>query len=122
MLYLSSFSLFSISNMVMVQLSVECIFCSACICFVECCPQEGITGFYQLSPSFSSLGNRFLHLVFRSDMTLLCFSRKVMVWVREFCVRLANQCRQVWFLQLSNLLTLLTMFNQSMVHYGRHFV
>lgn len=27
-----------------VQLAVECIFCSACIRFVECCPQEGITG------------------------------------------------------------------------------
>ncbi|XP_020250386.1 uncharacterized protein LOC109827782 isoform X2 [Asparagus officinalis] len=25
------------------KLSVECIFCSACIRFVECCPQEGIT-------------------------------------------------------------------------------
>ncbi|XWS34789.1 hypothetical protein CRYUN_Cryun21dG0067500 [Craigia yunnanensis] len=25
------------------KLSVECIFCSACICFVECCPQEGLT-------------------------------------------------------------------------------
>lgn len=26
------------------QLAVECIFCSACIRFVECCPQEGLTG------------------------------------------------------------------------------
>ncbi|KMZ69916.1 hypothetical protein ZOSMA_202G00020 [Zostera marina] len=25
------------------KLAVECIFCSACIRFVECCPQEGIT-------------------------------------------------------------------------------
>ncbi|XP_065618081.1 uncharacterized protein LOC136062668 [Quercus suber] len=25
------------------QLAVECIFCSACIRFVECCPQEGLT-------------------------------------------------------------------------------
>ncbi|XP_016561247.1 uncharacterized protein LOC107860416 [Capsicum annuum] len=27
----------------MVQLAVECIFCSTCIRFVECCPQEGLT-------------------------------------------------------------------------------
>eukprot|EP01018_Ginkgo_biloba_P009954 Gb_13939 [translate_table: standard] len=26
------------------KLAVECIFCSACIRFVECCPQEGLTG------------------------------------------------------------------------------
>uniref|UniRef100_A0A7N2KYP6 Cell morphogenesis protein N-terminal domain-containing protein n=1 Tax=Quercus lobata TaxID=97700 RepID=A0A7N2KYP6_QUELO len=25
------------------KLAVECIFCSACIRFVECCPQEGLT-------------------------------------------------------------------------------
>ncbi|MED6106757.1 hypothetical protein PIB30_007417 [Stylosanthes scabra] len=25
------------------KLVVECIFCSACIRFVECCPQEGLT-------------------------------------------------------------------------------
>ena len=26
------------------QLYVECIFCSACIRFVQCCPPEGLTG------------------------------------------------------------------------------
>ncbi|XP_077229196.1 ARM repeat superfamily protein isoform X2 [Tasmannia lanceolata] len=28
------------------KLAVECIFCSACIRFVECCPPEGLYGFY----------------------------------------------------------------------------
>lgn len=26
------------------QLAVECIFCLACICFVKCCPPEGLKG------------------------------------------------------------------------------
>ena len=46
------------------QLAVECIFCSACIRFVECCPQEGLTGLFTIH--------------------LCCFS----AWVVFFLVRL----------------------------------
>lgn len=31
-----------------IQLAVECVFCSACIRFAECCPQEGINGPFQI--------------------------------------------------------------------------
>lgn len=34
------------------QLAVECIFCSACIRFAECCPQEGLNGLFVCLFSF----------------------------------------------------------------------
>ncbi|KAL0396630.1 UNVERIFIED_CONTAM: Cell morphogenesis protein PAG1 [Sesamum calycinum] len=37
------------------KLAVECIFCSACIRFVECCPQEGLTGLFMPYLSSESL-------------------------------------------------------------------
>lgn len=36
------------------QLAVECIFCSACIRFVECCPQEGLTGLFTIQLCYFS--------------------------------------------------------------------
>ena len=70
---------------------MECIFCSACIRFVECCLPEGLTGLL-CTPLISEFGN--FNTTLKCDRTwMLC--REALVWAWELCVWLAYQCRQV---------------------------
>lgn len=67
------------------QLAVECIFCSACIRFVECCPQEGLTGL--LTIRLFCIPFEFVRLV---TLQLVSICREALVWAGEFCFWLAN--------------------------------
>lgn len=99
--WVSSSMVLNISHMLikkvsssMVQLAVECIFCSACIRFVECCPQEGLTGRFTDSADLP-----FSRELIHCYLSLTCFPncREALDWSWKFCIRLANKCRQVGY-------------------------
>ncbi|KAF9603439.1 hypothetical protein IFM89_036140 [Coptis chinensis] len=68
------------------KLAVECIFCSACIRFVECCPQEGLT-----EKLWSGLENFVFDWLINADRVVSQFEYPSLVDLRSLLLDLVAQ-------------------------------
>ncbi|KAL5717648.1 hypothetical protein ACHQM5_010628 [Ranunculus cassubicifolius] len=68
------------------KLAVECIFCSACIRFVECCPQEGLT-----EKLWSGLENFVFDWLINADRVVSQFDYPSLVDLRSLLLDLVAQ-------------------------------